>query len=278
MPLFESLCHSFGTAGTGGFGVLNDSITSYSTYLQVVITIFMVLFGINFEFFFLFLVRRWREAFRMEEVRWYLGIYGGVTLAIAVNLFLKQGGSFWYDLQQSAFQVASVMTTTGYSTCNFDLWPGFSKILMLTVMFIGACAGSTGGGIKVSRILIYVKSGIREAQSLVRPRRVHQIRLDGRRVEGPVVRGAMMFLACYAMIYVLSTLVLALECEDFTTCFTAVAATINNIGPGLAQVGPTCNFGFFNPLSKVVLIFDMLAGRLEVFPMLLLLFPSTWRK
>jgi trk system potassium uptake protein TrkH len=170
------------------------------------------------------------------------------------------------------------MTTTGYSTCNFDLWPGFSKILMLTVMFIGACAGSTGGGIKVSRILIYVKSGIREAQSLVRPRRVHQIRLDGRRVEGPVVRGAMMFLACYAMIYVLSTLVLALECEDFTTCFTAVAATINNIGPGLAQVGPTCNFGFFNPLSKVVLIFDMLAGRLEVFPMLLLLFPSTWRK
>jgi trk system potassium uptake protein TrkH len=278
MPLFESLCHSFGTAGTGGFGVLNDSITSYSTYLQVVITIFMVLFGINFEFFFLFLVRRWREAFRMEEVRWYLGIYGGVTLAIAVNLFLKQGGSFWFDLQQSAFQVASVMTTTGYSTCNFDLWPGFSKILMLTVMFIGACAGSTGGGIKVSRILIYVKSGIREAQSLVRPRRVHQIRLDGRRVEGSVVRGAMMFLACYAMIYVLSTLVLALECEDFTTCFTAVAATINNIGPGLAQVGPTCNFGFFNPLSKVVLIFDMLAGRLEVFPMLLLLFPSTWRK
>lgn len=278
MPLFESLCHSFGTAGTGGFGILNDSIGSYSTYLQVVITVFMVLFGVNFAFFFLCLFHRFREAVRMEEVRWYLIIFFSVSLLIALDLFVKQGGSFLYNFQQAAFQVASVMTTTGYSTCDFDLWPQFSKMLMLAVMFVGACAGSTGGGMKVSRILIYVKAGFREAQSLIRPRWVKALRLDGAVLEKTTIQGAMMFLACYWGIYALSLLALALDCEDFTTCFTAVAATFNNIGPGFAQVGPTCNFGFFNPLSKLVMIFDMLAGRLEIFPMLILLFPSTWKK
>lgn len=278
MPLFESLCHSFGTAGTGGFGVLNTSISGYSTYLQVIITIFMVLFGVNFEFFFLCTIRRVRDAIKMEEVRWYFIIYFGASLAIAINLCLKQGMGFLHGFQQSAFQVASVMTTTGYSTCDFDLWPQFSKSLMLCIMFIGACAGSTGGGMKVSRIIIYVKAGIREAHALIRPREIRTIRLDGRSLDESTIRGTMMFLGCYCLIYFASMLVLTFHCEDFTTCFTAVAATINNIGPGFGQVGATCNFGFFDPLSKVVLIFDMLAGRLEVFPMLILLFPTTWKK
>lgn len=278
MSLFDALCHTFGTVGTGGFGVLNSSVASYSTYLQVVITIFMVLSGINFQFFFLLLLRNVRDAVRMEEVRWYLGIFAGATVAIAGNLALSRGEDALCALQQAAFQVASVMTTTGFSTCDYDLWPMFSKMVLVLLMFIGACAGSTGGGLKVCRILIYAKAGLREARAVIRPRAVSVIRIDGKVLENKVIRGSMMFLGCYLMIYALSILILSLDCEDFTTCFTAVAATINNIGPGLGGVGPACNFGFFSPLSKLVLIFDMLAGRLEVFPMLLLLFPSTWRK
>lgn len=278
MPFFESICHAFGTAGTGGFGILRDSIGSYNTYLQVVITVFMVIFGVNFEFFFLCIIRRFRDALRMEEVRWYLIIFFGTSFLIALNLFLRQGGTFWYDFQQSAFQVASIMTTTGYSTCDFDLWPGFSKMLLVILMFIGACAGSTGGGMKVSRIIIYVKAGIREARSLIHPREVSCVRLNGERIDTAILRGAMMFLACYLMLFVISMGLVSLDCDDFTTGFTAVAATINNIGPGLAQVGPTCSFGFLSPLSKIVLTFDMLAGRLELFPMLILFFPSTWKK
>ncbi|MCD7887915.1 MAG: TrkH family potassium uptake protein [Clostridiales bacterium] len=278
MPLFDSLCIAFGTAGTGGFGVLADSCAAYSTYLQVVITIFMVLFGINFEFFFLCTLRRFREAGKMEEVRWYLIIFVGATLVVGVDVFFKQGGGLLYNLQQSAFQVASVMTTTGFSTCDFDQWPLFARMILVAIMFSGACAGSTGGGLKVSRILLYAKAGIREARALIQPRRVSAVRLNGSSVERSVLQGAMMFLACYLGIYVVSVLLLALDCEDFTTCFTAVAATINNIGPGLSLVGPACNYGFLSPLSKLTLIFDMLAGRLEVFPMLILLFPSTWKR
>lgn len=278
MPVFHALCLSFGTAGTGGFGVLNDSCGSYSTYLQVVITLFMVLFGVNFEFFFLCVVRRFKDAVRMEEVRWYLALFGGASVVIAVELALRQGWNFFHGLQQAAFQVASVMTTTGFSTCDFDLWPQFSKTIMLVWMFIGACAGSTGGGMKVSRVLIYAKAGIREARTLIRPRKISAVRLDGVSLDSTVLRGAMMFLGCYVGLFALSLLVVSLDCQDFETCFTAVAATFNNIGPGFARVGPTCNFAFFNPLSKIVLTFDMLAGRLEIFPMLLLFFPSTWRR
>lgn len=278
MPCFDAICLSLGTAGTGGFGILNSSVGSYTTYQQVIITIFMVLFGVNFEFFFLLIVREINDAIHMEEVRWYFGIFFGASLLIAIDLCVKQGSGFFHNFQQSAFQVASVMTTTGYSTCDFDLWPQFSKMLMLMIMFMGACAGSTGGGMKVSRILIYAKAGIREARSLIRPRRVSAVRLDGNAVDNATLRGTMMFIACYLMIYAASLLVVSLDCEDFTSCFTAVAATINNIGPGFNQVGPTCNFGFFRPLSKLVLIFDMLAGRLEIFPMLILLFPSTWKR
>lgn len=278
MPVFHALCLAFGTAGTGGFGVLNDSCGSYSPYLQVVITVFMVLFGINFEFFFLCVVRRFRDAVRMEEVRWYLALFGGASVVIAAELALRQGWSFLHGLQQSAFQVASVMTTTGFSTCDFDQWPQFSKTILLVWMFIGACAGSTGGGMKVSRVLIYAKAGLREARTLIRPRKISAVRLDGVSLDAGVLRGAMMFLACYLGIFGLSLLLVSLDCQDFETCFTAVAATFNNIGPGFRGVGPMCNYGFLSPLSKLVLTFDMLAGRLEIFPMLLLFFPSTWKK
>jgi trk system potassium uptake protein TrkH len=276
--LFEALCYSFGTVGTGGFGLLNSSLGSFSTYIQVVVTVFMVLSGINFQFFFLLILRQFSTAVRMEEVRWYLGIFGGTTVAIALNLTLTQGGNFFYQLQQSAFQTASIMTTTGYSTCNYETWPMFSKTLLLLLMFVGACAGSTGGGMKVCRILIYVKAGVREARRVIHPRQVSAILLDGKALDRKVVQGASMFLVCYLMIYVVSMVVISFDCQDMTTCFTAVAATINNIGPGFGAVGPAENFAFFSPLSKLVLSFDMLAGRLEVFPMLLLCFPSTWRK
>lgn len=278
MPLFDSLCHAFGSAGTGGFGIMNDSLAGYSTYSQVIITIFMVMFGVNFEFYYLCLVRRGKDAWGIEEVRWYLILFFGASLAIGLNLYFQQGGQLWYDLQQAAFQVASIMTTTGFSSCNFDLWPGFSKMLLVILMFIGACAGSTGGGLKVSRIILYIKAGVREARSIIRPREINVVRLNGERVENVVLRSALMFLAAYLFVFVVSILLVSLDGEDFTTSFTAVAATINNIGPGFGGVGPTCNYGFLSPLSKIVLTFDMLAGRLEIFPMLILLFPSTWKK
>ncbi len=278
MTFYEASCYTFGTVGTGGFGLLSSSIASYSTYIQVVITVFMVLSGINFQFFFCLILRRFGDAAKLEEVRWYLAIFFGATVAITVGLTVQQGGSWLYNFQQSAFQAASIMTTTGYATCDFDLWPVFCKVILLALMFCGACAGSTGGGLKVCRVMIYVRAGIREAKGVIFPRQIRNVRINGKAVDNKVVRATMMFLGCYLMIYVVSMIVISVDCGDLTTCFTAVAATINNIGPGFGAVGPTANFSFFNPLSKLVLIFDMLAGRLEVFPMLILLFPSTWRK
>ncbi len=278
MTFFEASCYTFGTVGTGGFGLLSSSIASYSTYIQVVITVFMVLSGINFQFFFFLILRRFGDAVKLEEVRWYLAIFFAATVAIAVGLTVQQGGGWLYNLQQSAFQAASIMTTTGYATCDFDLWPVFCKVILLLLMFCGACSGSTGGGLKVCRIMIYCRAGIREAKNVIFPRQVRNVRFNGRAMDNKVLRATMMFLGCYLMIYVASMVIISVDCGDLTTCFTAVAATINNIGPGFAAVGPTANFSFFNPLSKLVLIFDMLAGRLEVFPMLVLLFPSTWRK
>lgn len=278
MPVFDALCSTFCTASTGGFGIWNTSIGGYSTYLQVVITIFMILFGANFTFFFLCVMRRFRDAFRMDEVRWYLAIIAGAILLIAVDVYWKQGGSFLYCFQQSAFQVSSMMTSTGFSSCDFDLWPAFSKAVLFCVMCIGACGGSTGGGIKVSRLLIYFKASYRFIRGLIHPKEIGVVRLDGRKLTAPVINNAMVFLICYIGIYIFSLLLLSLDCESFTSNFTAIAATINNTGPGFDQVGPTCNFAFYNPLSKIVLIFNMLAGRLELFPILILLLPSTWKK
>ena len=275
MPLFDNLCLTFGSMGTGGFGVLNDSVAGYSPYLQWVIIIFMLLAGTNFGVYFLLLCRQGRAVLRMEEVRWYYAIVAGATLFISLNLLYY--GQF-HSVREVLFQVASIITTTGYSTTDFALWPSFSKGILMLLMMLGACAGSTGGGMKVSRLVIYLKTGAQELRRLVKPREVRTIRMDGKKLDRAVVRGSLLFLVCYVLIFVLSLLIIQLENLDLETSFTAVAATLNNIGPGLSLVGPTANFSIMSPLSKVVLIFDMLAGRLEIFPILVLLAPQTWKK
>jgi len=238
----------------------------------------MVLFGINFNFYFFLLVKEVREAFAMEEVRWYLIIFAAATLMIAANLTIVQGGSPFYYLHHSAFQVASVMTTTGFATVDFNLWPNFSRSILVVLMFIGACAGSTGGGMKVSRYIIYFKTLRKELSTLIHPRSVKVIQCDGKAVDHDTIRSANIYLIAYIFIYMLSVLLISFDKFDLTTNFTAVAATFNNIGPGLNVVGPTGNFAGFSMFSKIVLIFDMLAGRLEIFPMLILLAPGTWKK
>ena len=275
MPLFDNLCLTFGSMGTGGFGVLNDSVAGYSPYLQWVIIIFMLLAGTNFGVYFLLLCRQGRAVLRMEEVRWYYAIVAGATLFISLDLLYY--GQF-HSVREVLFQVASIITTTGYSTTDFALWPSFSKGILMLLMMLGACAGSTGGGMKVSRLVIYLKTGAQELRKLVKPREVRTIRMDGKKLDRAVVRGSLLFLVCYVIIFVLSLLIIQLENLDLETSFTAVAATLNNIGPGLSLVGPTANFSIMSPLSKVVLIFDMLAGRLEIFPILVLLAPQTWKK
>lgn len=277
MPLFDALCTAFGTAGTGGFGIKADCMGSYSTYLQAVTTIFMFLFGVNFNFYFLIVIRQIKGAFRMEEVRWYFIIFAAAVLGITINL-TAESGNLLYNFHHAAFTVSSVMTTTGFSTVDFNLWPGFSRTILVIVMFIGACAGSTGGGIKVSRCIIYIKSAARELSTLIHPRSVKVLKSDGKPIERTVIRSVSVFLVCYLCIFTVSVLLVSLDGFDLVTNFTAVAATFNNIGPGLEMVGPAGNFSMFSPLSKFVLMFDMLAGRLEIFPMLLLFTPSTWRR
>lgn len=278
MPLFDSLATGFGTAGTGGFGIKNSSIAYYdSYYLQGVITVFMILFGINFNVYYLFLVHHPKDALRCEEARVYLGIIGVTVLLITLNI----RGSFtslFAAFHHAAFQVASIITTTGFSTVDFDKWPEFSKGLLVVLMFIGACAGSTGGGIKVSRVIILLKTVKKELFSLLHPRSVKVLKIEGKPVEHQVIRSINTFLVAYLVIFIFSTILVSLDNFDFTTNFTAVAATFNNIGPGLGAVGPTGNFSGFSALSKWVMMFDMLAGRLEVFPMLFLFAPSTWKK
>lgn len=278
MPVFDAVCLSFGTAGTGGFGVLNSSVGSYTMLQQGIITVFMMLFGVNFSFYFLLLMKRGKEAFSIEEVKWYFIIWGGVVLLITGNLTMTQGGNPFTNLHHAAFQAASVMTTTGYSTVDFDLWTSFSKVLLVLLMFIGACAGSTGGGMKVSRILIYAKTIKKELASLVHPRSIKILKMDGKKIEHNVIRSTNVFLCTYVIVFFMSFILISLDNFDFETNFTAVAATLNNIGPGLAGVGATKNFGAYSPISKLVLCFDMLAGRLELFPMLLLFMPSSWKR
>ena len=278
MPFFDAVCVSLGTAGTGGFGNWNDSIAHYnSAYLQNVITVFMILFGINFSAYFLILTRKFRQAFRIEEIRVYLGVIFVFAGLIAFNV-RPMFGSLRESFHHSLFQVASIITTTGFSTMDFDQWPAFSRALLVLLMFIGACAGSTGGGMKCSRILLLGKSVKKELMCLIHPRLVRVNKMDGQRVAHEVIRSINVFVVAYAGIFIVSLLIIAFSCEDLVTCFTSVATTLNNVGPGLSLCGPTCNFGFFPPVSKLVLIFDMLAGRLELFPMLLLFTPGTWQR
>lgn len=278
MSLFDALNTAMATAGTGGFGLWNDSIAHYNSfYLQSVISVFMILFGVNFSVYFLLLSKRFRQAFSIQEVWLYLGIIGASALTIACNV-RHLFSNFFESFHHALFQVGSIITTTGFSTVDFDQWPALSKSILVLLMFIGACAGSTGGGIKCARILMMGKSLQKEMRSLIHPRMVRVIQMDGRRVSNEVMQSVYAFLIAYLLLFVSSVLALSISNEDMVTNFTAVAATLNNIGPGLSQAGPSCNFGFFSPFSKIVLMIDMLAGRLELFPMLLLFAPNTWRR
>ena len=276
LSVFEALTTAFGTAGTGGFGVLNDSMASYSPYIQWVVIAFMLLFSVNFSCYYLFLLGRFKEAFN-GELRRFICIVGAVILVITLNvrgLFDTLGEA----LRHVAFTVASLISTTGFSTENFDAWPELSRTLLVLIMFIGACAGSTGGGLKVSRLMILFRGAFNEIGTLIHPRRVKRVTIDNRPVEAEVVRATNVYMMWYVLIFTVSVILISFDDHDLVTNFTAVAATINNIGPGLNLVGPTGNFAFFSIPSKLVLIFDMLAGRLELFPMLVLFAPQTWRR
>ncbi len=277
MPLFDSVCTAFGTAGTGGFGIKNDSIAGYSPYLQNVCTVFMLLFGVNFNCYYLLLIGNLRSVLKDEEVRLYFGIVFGSIALIAWNI-RHMYATIEETLRHAAFQVATIITTTGYATTDFDLWPSFSKAILMVLMAVGACAGSTGGGIKCARVLLLFKSLRRNIHKVLDPRKVQVVRINNRPVSEVVLENTNAYLAAYASILVFSFLVLSIDGFTTTTNFTAVLSCFNNIGPGLEAVGPTCNYASFSVLSKLVLIMDMLAGRLEIFPILVLFSRSTWRK
>lgn len=277
MDLFEAITHTFGTAGTGGFGVKNSGLAEYSPYIQIVITVFMILFGINFSVYYLILIKKFKLIFKSSEVKAYLGIIFIAAMIIFINCF-KIYDTIGETLRHAFFQVASIITTTGFSTTDFNLWPELSKTILVLLMFIGACAGSTGGGIKVSRIMIFLKSIGKEISQASHPKLVKKTLIDGRPVEHETVRTVNVYMAAYLSVFVASILLISIENFDFTTNFTSVATMINNVGPGLSMVGPMENFSIFSRFSLIVLIFDMLIGRLEIFPLLALFSVYTWKK
>ena len=277
MPVFDAVCTAFGTAGTGGFGIKGDSIAGYSPYIQNVCTVFMLLFGVNFSCYYLLLLGQIKSVFKDEELRMYLGIILASILLIVWHL---RG---YYDtleetVRHTAFQVASIVSSTGYATTDFDLWPGFSKAILLFLMVIGACAGSTGGGFKCGRALLVVKNMLRSVRQLIRPQRVQVVRMNGQTVDEKVLANTNTYVAAYAIIIIASFLLISVDGFSITTNFSAVLACFNNIGPGFEAVGPTCNFASYSIFSKLILIWDMLAGRLEIFPILILFSRTTWRQ
>lgn len=275
MSNFEAVCTALGTAGTGGFGVKNDSIAGYSPYIQNVCTVFMLLFGINFSCYYLIILRQFKAVFRDEELHMYLGIVFGSIVLITLNI-RGMYGSFEESVRHAAFQVASVVTTTGFATTDFDLWPSFSKAIMLFLMIIGASAGSTGGGLKCGRAVLLIKSLRRNIRQQLNPQKIMVVRNNGQMISEKVIENTYAYLVAYVVIIILSFLVVSLDGQSTTTNFSAVIACFNNIGPGFDAVGATCNYSVFGYLSKYVLILDMLAGRLEIFPVLLLFSKSTW--
>ena len=277
MPLLEAVCTAFGTAGTGGFGVKNDSLAGYSPYIQNVTTVFMALFGVNFSCYYLILLRQFRNVFKDEELRLYLGILAGSILLITLNL-RGYYSSFGETLRHAAFQVSSIITTTGFATTDFGQWPIFSQSILLVLMLVGACAGSTGGGLKCARLLLLLKSLRRNIHQVLHHRRVQVVRVNGQVTDEKVLENANAYLSAYVIIIFLSFLVISLDGFSVGTNFSAVLACFNNIGPGLEAVGPTCNYAGYSVLSKLVLIMDMLAGRLEIFPILVLFSRSTWKR
>lgn len=276
MPLFDCFISAFGTAGTGGFSNRNISIGAYGNpAFEIIIGIFLVLFGVNFNLYYFLLLKRFRDVFTSEELRVYLGIIAAAILMIAVNI-TNMYGSFLTSLRHAFFQVASIITTAGFSSVDFNLWPTLSKTVLVLLMFIGACAGSTGGGIKVSRVVILIKATLRDIKRLAHPHAVVTVRFEKKSLEERIVQATTLYLTVYVMLFALSVLLLSFEQVDTTTVFTAVTACFNNIGPGLSLVGPFGNYGFFSPWAKLLLSADMLIGRLEIFPILLLLSRSTW--
>ena len=276
MPLYDSAVHAFGTAGTGGFGIWGDSIAHYdSAYIDVVLSIGMVLFGVNFNIYYLLLMGKVKSILRSEELRWYLGIIAGATLLIAWNTLSRWGGML-QSLRYAFFQVASVITTTGFATADFNLWPELSRMLLLVLMLVGACAGSTGGGMKVSRLIIMLKSAKREISRMLHPRSVYTLQFEGKPLEDQTIHNVFTYFFILVFLVIASVLLVSLDNMDFDSTFSAVLACINNIGPGLGIVGPMGSYAALSPLSKLVLILDMLLGRLEIFPMLMLFAPSVW--
>ena len=277
MPLFDSVVHAFGTAGTGGFGIKADSIAGYSPYLQWVITVFMFLFGVNFNLYYLLLIRRFKAAAQSSEFWYYLGIVL-VSIALITANILPMIESFGDALRLSAFQVSSIVTTTGYATADFNLWPEFSKGILLMLMLVGACAGSTGGGLKVSRAVILIKTIHREIRHLLHPRSVNAVKFEGKSVDSATIKSVSSYFAIYIVCMVAVYMLLTLDGFNLETNLSATFACFNNIGPGLAAVGPTANYFAYNNLSKIVLSLAMLLGRLEIYPLLLTLSPATWVK
>ena len=278
MSFYDALIHSFSTAGTGGFSNRNASSAYYdSAYIDGVITVFMILFGVNFNIYFLLRLKNWKAALKNEELRGYLGIILASMAVITLNI-MGMYGNILHAFRYASFQVGAIITTTGFCTANFDQWPELSKVILLGLMVIGACAGSTGGGIKVSRFLILMKSVKQEIRRMLHPKSVTIVQINGKKVGRDTMHGVYIYFICYILIMMLSVLLVSINNYDFTTTFSSVLTTLNNVGPGLAQVGPIENFSGFSPLSKIVFCLDMLIGRLEIFPYLLLLSPDLWRR
>ena len=277
MPLFDALCLSFGSAGTGGFGVRNDSCAGYSSLLQSIITVFIIMFGVNFNAYFFIIRRKFGEVFKMSELKGYFGIIAFAIITITINI-RHMFPSLYQAFHHAAFQVGSIITTTGFATADFDQWPQYSRALLVLIMFVGACAGSTGGGMKVSRIMIMFKTVYREIKKYLHPRAVTNVTMDGKTMDRSTIHSVSVYLTTYMLLFFLSILAITLfENYDLETIFTSVACTFNNIGPGLSKVGPTCNFSIMQPVTKYILMFDMLAGRLELYPMLMLVTPAVWK-
>lgn len=277
MPWFDSLVHAFGTAGTGGFGIKADSLASYNSYLQWVITVFMILFGINFNIYFLMLIKKFKSVLKSTELWVYLGIVLTAVALITMNVY-PMYNDVSDSVRESAFQVASIITTTGYATADFNLWPSFSKAILFSLMLLGACAGSTGGGFKVSRVIILFKKISSEMKRLLHPRTVKTITFEGKRLEEQTITGVSVYLAIYIICFVLLFLAVSFDRFDFETHFSAVAACFNNIGPGFGVVGPAGSYAEFSIFSKIVLTVSMLLGRLEIFPLIIVAMPATWSK
>ena len=280
MSLFDAICTAFGTAGTGGFGIKNDSFASESSYIQIVVAVFMLLFSINFNSYYLIIKGNLKDALSAEVKAFIVIVLGAITI-ISLDAYLASENFFatlGESIKHALFTVASIISTTGYMSFNYDIWPELSRTIIVILMFIGACAGSTGGGIKVSRLMILFKGMTKEIGQIIHPKQVKKLTLDKKPIEHEVIRSVNAYIVCYIAIFAISILALSFNELDLVTNFTAVTASFNNIGPGLAKVGPTCNYSHFGVFSKLILIFDMLAGRLELFPMLILFAPGTWKK